>query len=78
MGAAATLGAGTLTSAMLAGSQFGYKLLWINWVAIGSGLFMMAAMARFTTKGQMPIIQVQTKRHGFIIGRILTGFVGLV
>ncbi|PCI54360.1 MAG: hypothetical protein COB36_10240 [Alphaproteobacteria bacterium] len=78
MGAAATLGAGTLTSAMLAGSQFGYKLLWINWVAIGSGLFMMAAMARFTTKGQMPIIQVQTKRHGFFIGKILTGFIGLV
>ncbi|MEM6414430.1 MAG: divalent metal cation transporter [Pseudomonadota bacterium] len=77
-GAALTLGAGTLTAAMLSGAQFGYKTLWISWVAIGSGLFMMAAMARFTTKGQLRIIEVQSKRHGFFVARILTAFVGIV
>ncbi|MEM7662109.1 MAG: divalent metal cation transporter [Pseudomonadota bacterium] len=78
IGAALTLGAGTLTAAMLSGAQFGYKTLWISWVAIGSGLFMMAAMARFTTQGQFRIIEVQTERHGFFVARVLTAFVGLV
>ena len=41
MGAALTLGAGTLTASMLTGAQFGYKTLWIYWVAMGFGLFMM-------------------------------------
>ncbi len=78
MGAALTLGAGTLTAAMLSGAQFGYKTLWISWVAIGSGLFMMAAMARFTTRGQFRLIEAQAARHGFVMARILTAFVGLV
>ena len=78
MGAALTLGAGTLTAAMLSGAQFGYKTLWISWVAIGSGIFMMAAMARFTTKGQFRIVDVQAQKHGWFIGKVLTAFLGLV
>ena len=78
MGAALTLGAGTLTAAMLSGSQFGYKTLWISWVAIGSGLFMMAAMARFTTHGGFRVIEKQAERHGWLIARVFTAFVGLV
>ncbi len=78
IGAALTLGAGTLTAAMLSGALFGYKTLWISWVAIGSGLFMMAAMGRFATKAQVPIIQLQVKRHGWFIGKVLTAFLGLV
>lgn len=78
MGAALTLGAGTLTAAMLSGAQFGYKTLWISWVAIGSGLFMMAAAARFATKGGFRVIQRQSERHGWFVGRVLTALVGLV
>lgn len=77
MGAAATLGAGTLTSAMLSGAQFGYKLLWVSWLAIGSGLFMMATMARFTTHGGFPIIRKQRERYGVIIASLLTAFIGI-
>jgi Mn2+/Fe2+ NRAMP family transporter len=78
MGAALTLGAGTLTAAMLSGAQFGYRTLWIVWIAIGSGLFMMAAMARITTRGQFRLIEKQHERHGLVIARVLTAFVGLV
>ncbi len=78
MTAAATLGAGTLTAAMLSGATFGYRLLWISWFSIGSGLFMMAAMARFTCRGEFRLLQVQRERHGWFLARVLTGFVGLV
>lgn len=78
MAAAATLGAGSLTAAMLAGSQFGYKTLWISWVAMGSGLFMLAAVARFTTKGNFNLIQTQAHHHGWFMARVLTAFIGLV
>lgn len=78
MGAALTLGAGTMTAAMLSGAQFGYRTLWISWVAIGSGLFMMAAMARFTTRGRFRVIEVQSERHGWFVARLLTAFLGLV
>jgi len=78
MTAAATLGAGTLTAAMLSGATFGYRLLWITWFAIGSGLFMMAAMARFTCHGGFRLLQVQQDRHGWFLAKVLTGFVGLV
>lgn len=78
MGAALTLGAGSMTAAMLSGAQFGYKTLWVAWVAMASGLFMMAAMARFTTQGQFRVIQKQTSRHGRFIGLFLTAIVGVV
>ena len=76
MGAALTLGAGTLTASMLSGAQFGYKTLWIYWVAMGAGLFMMAAMARFTAHGKEPIIQSQNKYHGWLVGSFMTALVG--
>ena len=46
MNAALTLGAGTLTATMLAGAAFGYRLMWLTWVAMGLGVFMMMAVAR--------------------------------
>ncbi len=51
MDAALTLGGGTLTAAMLSGATFGYKTMWLLWVSMGLGCFMMAAAARFTTCG---------------------------
>ena len=42
MDSALTLGAGTLTAAMLSGAMFGYKTMWLLWVSMGLGLFMMA------------------------------------
>ncbi|KPM32053.1 Hypothetical protein I595_1702 [Croceitalea dokdonensis DOKDO 023] len=77
MGAAITLGAGTLTASMLSGAEFGYKTLWIYWVAMGLSLFMMAAMARFTSFGKEPFIRTQNRYHGRIIGSFLTAFIGL-
>ncbi len=78
IGAALTLGAGTMTSSMLAGAEFGYRTLWIFWIAAGSGLFMMAAMARFTCHGGFAVIQEQAKHHGWFMARVLTGLIGLV
>jgi len=78
LGAAMTLGAGTVTTAMLSGAQFGYKTLWISWVAMGSGVFMMMAMARFTTKGQILLIREQSKQHGWLIGRVMTALLAIV
>ena len=78
MGAALTLGAGSLTAAMLSGAQFGYQTLWIVWIAMGTGVFMMAAMARFTTRGQFPVVQMQETRHGWFMARVLTAFLALV
>lgn len=76
MGAALTLGAGTLTSSMLSGAAFGYRTLWLIWLSCGLGLFMMAAMARFTCKGGFRVIQVQNRRHSWLIGSLMTALVG--
>lgn len=76
MGASLTLGAGTLTASMLSGAKFGYKTMWLIWFAMGLGLFMMAAMARFTCKGGFSIIKEQNKRHGWITGSFLTALIG--
>ena len=78
IGAALTLGAGTMTSSMLAGAEFGYRTLWIFWVAAGSGMFMMAAMARFTCQGGFDLIEKQAELHGWFLARVLTGLVGMV
>ena len=78
IGAALTLGAGTMTSSMLAGAEFGYRTLWIFWVAAGSGLFMMAAMGRFTCQGQFDVIEKQAELHGWFLARVLTALVGMV
>ena len=76
MGAALTLGAGTLTSSMLSGATFGYRTLWLIWLSAGLGLFMMAAMARFTCRGGFRVIPVQNRRHSWVIGSLMTGLVG--
>lgn len=78
IGAALTLGAGTMTSSMLAGAEFGYRTLWIFWVAAGSGMFMMAAMARFTCQGGFNLIEKQAELHGWFLARVLTAAVGMV
>jgi len=76
MDAALTLGAGTLTASMLAGAQFGYRTMWLLWIAMGLGIFMMAAMARFTCRGDFRVIAAQNRYHGWVVGSLLTGLVG--
>jgi Mn2+/Fe2+ NRAMP family transporter len=76
MDSAVTLGAGTMTAAMLSGAIFGYRTMWILWVAMGIGMFMMAAMARFTCRGGIAIIAVQKDYHGWIVGSLMTALVG--
>jgi len=76
LGAALTLGAGTLTSSMLSGARFGYKTMWLLWLAMGLGLFMMAAMARFTCRGGFRVIAVQNERHSRLVGTLMTALVG--
>jgi len=76
MGAALTLGAGTLASSMLSGARFGYKTMWLLWLSMGLGLFMMAAMARFTCRGGFRVIPKQNLHHGWLVGSLMTGIVG--
>lgn len=76
MDSALTLGAGTMTAAMLSGALFGYKTMWLLWVSMGLGLFMMAAMARFTCRGGFRIISVQNSYHGWVVGSLMTALIG--
>jgi manganese transport protein len=76
MDSALTLGAGTLTAAMLSGAIFGYRTLWLIWVSMGLGLFMMAVMARFTCRGGFRVIQIQNRYHGWVVGSLMTGLIG--
>lgn len=76
MDSALTLGAGTLTAAMLSGAAFGYRTMWLLWLSMGLGLFMMAAMARFTCRGGFRIIRIQNRHHGWAVGSLLTALVG--
>jgi Mn2+/Fe2+ NRAMP family transporter len=76
MDAATTLGAGTLTAAMLSGAAFGYKTMWLLWVSMGLGVFMMAACARFTCRGGFRVIAEQNRYHGWIVGSLMTGLIG--
>ena len=78
MDSALTLGAGTLTAAMLSGAAFGYRTMWLLWVSMGLGVFMMAAMARFTCRGGFRVIRVQNRFHGWVVGSLLTALVGTV
>lgn len=78
MTAALTLGAGTMTTAMVAGARYGYRTLWLVWLSAGLGLFLMAASARFTCRGGFRLIQVQNRRHGWLVGSLATGLVGTV
>lgn len=76
IGAALTLGAGTFTASMLAGAEFGYRTMWLIWVAMGLGLFMISAMIRFTCRGGFRVIAAQNRYHGWVVGSFLTGIVG--
>lgn len=76
MDSALTLGAGTMTAAMLSGAIFGYKTMWLLWVSMGLGLFMMAAMARFTCRGGFRIIDIQNRSHGWVVGSLMTALIG--
>ncbi len=76
MNAALTLGAGTLTAAMLSGAMFGYRTMWLIWIAMGLGLFMMAAVARFTCCGNIRLIAAQNRYHGWVVGSLLTALIG--
>jgi len=76
MGAALTLGAGSLTASMLSGARFGYRTMWLIWLSMGVGVFMLAVMVRFTCKGGFRVIQEQNRRHGRFIGSFLTGIIG--
>jgi len=78
MDSALTLGAGTLTAAMLSGAAFGYRTMWLLWLSMGLGVFMMAAMARFTCRGGFRVIRVQNRFHGWVVGSLLTALVGTV
>lgn len=78
MNAALTLGAGTLTATMLAGATFGYRLLWLTWVSMGLGVFMMMAVARFACRGGIAVVDVQNRYHGWIVGSFMTALVGTV
>lgn len=74
--AATTLGAGTMTAAMLSGAVFGYRTMWLLWVSMGLGMFMMAACARFTCRGGFRVIVEQNRYHGLIVGSLMTGLIG--
>ncbi len=53
---AMTLGAGSAAASVLAGASFGYKLLWVQPVAMFLGVMMLAALSNVVlSKGERPI-----------------------
>ncbi|MEM8942643.1 MAG: divalent metal cation transporter [Pseudomonadota bacterium] len=74
--AALTLGAGSLTAAMLSGVNYGYRLLWVPVLAMGLELFLLAGMARLACRPGLKLIEIQNRRHGQWIGTVLTALVG--
>ena len=74
--AALTLGAGSLTAAMISGAEFGYRLLWVIVVAIGLELFLRAGMARLACVPGFRLISAQNRYHGAFVGTFLTATVG--
>ena len=52
---AMTLGAGSATASVLAGASFGYKLLWVQPLAMLLGVFMLGALSNVVlTRGERP------------------------
>ncbi len=52
---AMTLGAGSATASVIAGASFGYKLLWVQPLAMFLGVMMLAALANIVlTRGERP------------------------
>ena len=60
---AMTLGAGTAASSLTLGALFGYKLLWVQPIAMGLGIIMLSAVAYQTlSTGERPFGAM--RRHG--------------
>lgn len=76
IGAGFTLGAGSVTAAMIAGAVYGYKTMWVTWFSMVVGLFMIAATLRLATKGGQ-LVPLQNKYHHWVIGSILTALGGV-
>lgn len=74
--AALTLGAGSLTAAMISGAEYGYRLLWVVVIAIGLELFLLAGMARLACVPGFRLIASQNRYHGAFVGTFLTATVG--
>lgn len=75
IGAGFTLGAGSVTSAMLSGVLYGYRTMWVAWFSMVVGMFMIAAVLRIGTKrGQL--VPIQNKYHHILVGSVLTALGG--
>lgn len=75
IGAGFTLGAGSVTASMISGVMYGYKTMWVTWFSMLVGLFMIAATLRIATK-KGPMIPLQNKYHGILVGSVLTALGG--
>lgn len=70
---AMTLGAGSAAASVLAGASFGYKLLWVQPVAMFLGVMMLAALSNVVlTKGERPITSFSREMGTF--GKIIVFF----
>ena len=59
---AMTLGAGSAAASVIAGASFGYKLLWVQPIAMLLGIAMMAALGNITlSTGERPRAQFSQK-----------------
>ena len=70
---AMTLGAGSAAASVLAGASFGYKLLWVQPVAMFLGVMMLAALSNVVlTKGERPITSFSREMGAF--GKVIVFF----
>jgi manganese transport protein len=70
---AMTLGAGSAAASVLAGASFGYKLLWVQPVAMFLGVMMLAALSNVVlTKSERPITSFSREMGRF--GKFLVVF----
>ncbi len=81
---AMTLGAGSAAASVLAGASFGYKLLWVQPVAMFLGVMMLAALSNVVlTKGERPITSFSREMGTFgkfivffwIVGTIMSSMI---
>ena len=65
---AMTLGAGSATASVLAGASFGYKLLWVQPIAMFLGVMMFAALSNIVlTTQQRPYKSFAVQVGGFLV-----------
>jgi manganese transport protein len=68
MQSAMTLGAGSAAASVLAGASFGYKLLWVQPVAMFLGIMMLAALGNIVlTTGERPYKAFGREMHISIV-----------